>query len=61
MLIRFYAVVNIVNEYSSIFSSENIKYLLDHPEVQQKFIESLSRETCDNSGELQKLYDFIEN
>lgn len=40
---------------------EGIKTLLDHPELQQKFIDNLSKETWDNSKELQKLYDFIES
>lgn len=38
-----------------------IKKLIDHPELQQKFVENLSHETHDNSSELQKLYDFIES
>lgn len=41
--------------------AESIKLLLDHPELREKFVEQLSREVCDNSGELQKLYDFIES
>ncbi len=40
---------------------EGIRTLLDHPELQAKFVENLSHEVCDNSGELQKLYDFIES
>ena len=40
---------------------EGIRTLLDHPELQKKFVENLSHEECDNSGELQKLYDFIES
>lgn len=40
---------------------EGIRTLLDHPELQAKFVENLSHEICDNSGELQKLYDFIES
>lgn len=40
---------------------EGIRTLLDHPELQKKFVENLSHEVCDNSGELQKLYDFIES
>ena len=38
-----------------------IHTLLDHPELQEKFVENLSHEVCDNTGELQKLYDFIES
>lgn len=38
-----------------------IKTLLDHPELRDKFVDNLSREVHDNSGELQKLYDFIES
>lgn len=41
--------------------AESIKLLLDHPELREKFVENLSHEVCDNSGELQKLYDFIES
>lgn len=41
--------------------AESIKLLLDNPELQEKFVEALSHEVCDNSGELQKLYDFIES
>lgn len=40
---------------------EGIKTLLDHPEMRQKFIDNLKRESFDNNAELQKLYDFIEN
>lgn len=40
---------------------EGIRTLLDHPELREKFVEKLSHEICDNSGELQKLYDFIES
>ena len=40
---------------------EGIRTLLDHPELREKFVENLSHEVCDNSGELQKLYDFIES
>lgn len=40
---------------------EGIKTLLDNPELREKFVQSLSRENHDNSGELQKLYDFIES
>lgn len=40
--------------------AESIQQLLDHPELREKFVENLSHEVCDNSGELQKLYDFIE-
>lgn len=40
---------------------DGIKTLLDHPELREKFVENLSHETCNNSGELQKLYDFIES
>jgi len=40
---------------------EGIKTLLDHPEMQQKFIKNLSYEAIDNPKELQKLYDFIES
>lgn len=41
--------------------AESIQQLLDHPELREKFVENLSHEVCDNSGELQKLYDFIES
>ena len=41
--------------------AESIKLLLDNPELQEKFIEALRHEACDNTGELQKLYDFIES
>ena len=41
--------------------SGGIRTLLDHPELREKFVENLSHEVCDNSGELQKLYDFIES
>lgn len=40
---------------------EGIRTLLDHPELREKFVENLSHEVRDNSGELQKLYDFIES
>jgi len=50
----------IVDEMTPEALFEGIKTLLDHPEMQQKFIDNLSRETVDNSAELQKLYDFIE-
>ena len=40
---------------------EGIKTLLDHPEMRQRFIDNLKRESFDNNAELQKLYDFIEN
>lgn len=51
----------IVDEMTPEALFEGIRTLLDHPELQQKFIENLSHEVCDNSGELQKLYDFIES
>lgn len=41
--------------------AESIRYLLDHPELQEKFIENLKKEKHDNADELQKLYDFIES
>ena len=41
--------------------AESIQLLLDHPELRKKFADNLSHEICDNSGELQKLYDFIES
>lgn len=41
--------------------AESIKLLLDNPELQEKFVEALSHEVCDNTRELQKLYDFIES
>lgn len=41
--------------------AESIKLLLDNPELQAKFAEALSHARCDNTGELQKLYDFIES
>lgn len=41
--------------------AESIQQLLDHPELREKFVKNLSHEVCDNSGELQKLYDFIES
>ena len=40
---------------------EGIKTLLDHPELCEKFVQNLSKETHDNTNELYKLYDFIEN
>jgi len=40
---------------------EGIKTLLDHPEMQQKFIDNLTHETYDNSSKLQKLYNFLES
>lgn len=40
---------------------EGIHTLLNHPELREKLVENLSHEVCDNSGELQKLYDFIES
>lgn len=38
-----------------------IATLLDHPEMREKFVGNLKKESFDNSKELQKLYDFIEN
>lgn len=40
---------------------EGIKTLLDNPELMEKFRSALATESHDNSGELQKLYDFIES
>jgi len=40
---------------------EGIRTLLDHPELCQKFVGNLEKETFDNREELQKLYDFIES
>lgn len=40
---------------------EGIKALLDHPELCEKFIQNLSKETYDNTSELYKLYEFIES
>lgn len=37
-----------------------IKKLLDEPELCESFVERLKGEKLDNSGELKKLYDFIE-
>lgn len=51
----------IVDHMTSEALFEGIRYLLDHPEICQKFTESLSKETWDNKGELQKLYDLIED
>lgn len=41
--------------------AEGIKTLLNHPEMMEKFRKALEAESCDHSGELQKLYDFIES
>lgn len=41
--------------------AESIKLLLDYPELRKKFEKNLSHDACNNSGELQKLYDFIES
>lgn len=41
--------------------AEGVAMLLNHPELQDKFIENLKKEAFDNSEELHKLYDFIEN
>lgn len=51
----------IVDEMTPQALFEGIRTLLDHPELREKFIENLGHEVCDNSGELQKLYDFIES
>lgn len=51
----------IVDEMTPQALFDGIRTLLDHPELREKFIENLSHEVCDNSGELQKLYDFIES
>jgi glycosyltransferase involved in cell wall biosynthesis len=39
---------------------EGIRTLIDHPELRDKFVENLKGEVCNNSGELEKLYAFIE-
>lgn len=41
--------------------AEGIATLLDHPALREKFVGNLKKESFDNSKELQKLYDFIEN
>lgn len=51
----------IVDEMTPEALYAGIKTLLDHPELQRKFIDNLSKESFDNTGELQKLYDFIES
>lgn len=40
---------------------EGIRTLLDHPELREKFAENLSHEACDSLGDLQKLYQYIED
>ena len=40
---------------------EGIKTLLDNPDIAQGFIKSLESEILDNSGELEKLYRFIDS
>ena len=40
---------------------EGIKKLLDHPEIAQEFVKNLESEVLDNSGELEKLYRFIDS
>ena len=39
---------------------ESIKLLLDHPEMQERFICELQKENHNNVNEIQKLYDMIE-
>lgn len=41
--------------------AEGIAKLLDDPGLREKFVGNLKKESFDNSKELQKLYDFIEN
>ena len=50
----------IVDEITSESLYRGIKYLLDHPEVRQRFTEHLAGENCDNSTEMEKLYRYIE-
>ena len=39
---------------------EGIKMLIDSPELCEKFVENLSKEKHDNSGELEKIYRLID-
>ncbi|MPN33798.1 N-acetylgalactosamine-N,N'-diacetylbacillosaminyl-diphospho-undecaprenol 4-alpha-N-acetylgalactosaminyltransferase [bioreactor metagenome] len=39
---------------------DGIKKLIDEPELREKFIHNLENESMDNSGEIEKLYKFIE-
>lgn len=49
----------IVSGVSSQALFEGIKTLLDNPKLCQKFAEQLNGEIHDNSGELEKLYNYI--
>jgi glycosyltransferase involved in cell wall biosynthesis len=51
----------IVESMTAEALAEGIKTLLDHPEMMEKFKNTLKTESYDYSKQLQKLYDFIEN
>ncbi len=51
----------IVEEMTSEALFDGIRYLIDNPDIRQKFVDSLKNKTWDNAEELKKLYAFFDS